>query len=411
MPEPKAQGFARFGGAEAAEPMRVFTAGRSSLRLHQGVRHLRLEEPDAYHCGKASGELLLASGDALVRLLRRAPLRWLTGLVCRIIRRRLDPVRVTPDAHAELRGLADGSGIALHTLVCVNFVFDVLKHYGIHCSTLVYFRQGSVLVGRNTDLMPALAAVALRFIRPLVVEMSLPGRARFTQVAVPCCVGVLNGFNEHGITVHSHQVIHVAEAPQGPRLASSLLMRQVLEGAHDLASATRIAEANPTARSLNVVVASAREQRGLVLEVHPDRVHVLEQAGALACTTHFESASMRPWHDGPIEASQDRLASLRSLIADHPAPDLAQMTSMLKDQRNGLAHDVSARSVSNLGTFQSFVFDLGRGVVVVSNGRRRPVSDSGVPVELHLGTLPAAPPPAARSEAAATASPAAGFAG
>ena len=410
MPEPTPRGFARFAAPEASEPVRVFTAGRSSLRLHHGVRHLRLDEVDDYHCGRAAGELLLASGDALVRLLRLAPVRWLTWLASRVIRRHLEPVRVTPQAQDELRGLADGSGIALHTLVYLNFVFDVLKHYGIHCSTLVYFQQGSVLVGRNTDLMPALAALALRLIRPLVVEVSLPGRARFTQVSGPCCVGVLNGFNEHGITVHSHQVIHVAEAPQGPRLASSLLMRQLLEGAHDLASATRIARANPTARSLNVVVGSAREQRGIVLEVHPDRVHVLEQEGALACTTHFESASMRPWHDGPIEASQDRLASLRALIAEHPAPDLAELMTMLKDQRHGLAHDVSARSVSNLGTFQSFVFDLGRGVVVVSNGRRRPVSCSGVPVVVQLGTASIAPPPAALPEAAQPVSPAAGLA-
>lgn len=410
MPEPAPRGFARFAAPEASEPVRVFTAGRSSLRLHHGVRHLRLDAVDDYHCGRAAGELLLASGDALVRLLRLAPVRWLTWLASRVIRRHLEPVRVTPEAQDELRGLADGSGIALHTLVYLNFVFDVLKHYGIHCSTLVYFQQGSVLVGRNTDLMPALAALALRLIRPLVVEVSLPGRARFTQVSGPCCVGVLNGFNEHGITVHSHQVIHVAEAPQGPRLASSLLMRQLLEGAHDLASATRIARANPTARSLNVVVGSAREQRGIVLEVHPDRVHVLEQEGALACTTHFESASMRRWHDGPIEASQDRLASLRALIAEHPAPDLAELMTMLKDQRHGLAHDVSARSVSNLGTFQSFVFDLGRGVVVVSNGRRRPVSCSGVPVAVQLGTASMAPPPAALPEATQPASPAAGLA-
>ena len=409
MPEAATRGFARFGSAGVGEDVRVFTVGRSSLRLHLGVRHLRLDEVDDYHCGKAAGALLLASGDALVRLLRRAPMRWLTALASRVIRRRLEPVRVTPAAQEELRGLADGSGIAIHTLVYVNFVFDVLKHYGIHCSTLVYFQQGSMLVGRNTDLMPALAALALRFIRPLVVEVSLPGRARFTQVAVPCCVGVLNGFNEHGISVHSHQVIHVAEAPQGPRLASSLLMRRLLEGARDLESAIRIARANPTARSLNVVVASAREGHGVVLEVHPDRVHVLEQPGTLACTTHFESAPMRTWHDGPIAASQDRLASLHALIADHPAPDLAELTTILNDQRNGLAHDGSARSVSNLGTFQSFAFDIGRGLVVVSNGQRRPVSGSGVPVVVPLGAT-AAVQPTAVPGSTVPASPTAGLA-
>jgi hypothetical protein len=51
-------------------------------------------------------------------------------------------------------------------------------------------------------------------------------------------------------------------------------------------------------------------------------------------------------------------------------------------------------------------------VVVVSNGRRRPVSGSGVPVVVvvQLGSAPLAQPPAAWPEGALPASPAAGWA-
>lgn len=364
---------------------RVFEAGRSTLTLHQGVRHLRLAEADPYHTGLAAGRLLAASGDAMVRLLRGPVAGALARLVARVARRHLAKVIVPDDVCDELRGWADGSGIHEATLRLANVVFDVAKRYGFHCSTLVFFDGETVRVGRNTDLLPALAALALRFVRPLVVEVALPGQARYTHVSVPCFVGVLNGWNEHGIAVHSHQVIHVAEDPQGPRLASSLLMRRLLEGADSLARAAEIAGANLTMRSLNVVVASVREQRGVVLEVHPDRLHVWPRDGAFGCGTHFASATMRVLHDGPVEASEVRLASMEALIREQPRPDVTALQAMLRDSRHGLRHRLSGRSLSNEGTFQSFVVDVARGRVWVSNGVRRPVSTSGVPVALQVG--------------------------
>lgn len=381
--------------APASDVPRVFTSGRSTLTQQHGVRHLRLDEPDAYHAGWATGRLLADSGDAMVRLLRLPLLGVVAWLACRIARRHVARVVVPADVGDELRGLADATGIRWHTLFFANVVFDVAKRYGFHCSTLVFFGQGTVRVGRNTDLLPALAALALRVVRPLVVEVTLPGQARYTHVSVPCFVGVLNGWNDHGIAVHSHQVIHVAEDPHGPRLASSLLMRRLLEGADSLAAAEAIARQHPTMRSLNVVVASVHEQRGLVLEVHPDRLHVLAHEGDFGCGTHFASDAMRPLHDGPIDASEQRLASMQALIARSPQPDLAALRTMLQDSRHGLRHRLSGRSVSNEGTFQSFAVDVARGVVVVSNGVRRPVSTSGRPVTIEAGApgVAAAPSP------------------
>ena len=378
--------------APASDAPRVFSCGRSTLTQHDGVRHLRIDEPDAYRAGWATGRLLADSGDGMVRLLRLPLLGVVAWLACRIARRHVARVVVPADVSDELHGLADATGIRWHTLYFANVVFDVAKRYGFHCSTLVFFGGGTVRVGRNTDLLPALAALALRVVRPLVVEVTLPGKARYTHVSVPCFVGVLNGWNEHGITVHSHQVIHVAEDPSGPRLASSLLMRRLLEGADSLAAAEAIARAHPTMRSLNVVVASVREQRGLVLEVHPDRLHVLAHDADFGCGTHFASETMRPLHDGPIEASEQRLSSMQVLIAQTPEPDLAALRRMLQDSRHGLRHCLSGRSVSNEGTFQSFVLDVARGLVVVSNGLRRPVSTSGRPVEVRVGVA-AAPLP------------------
>lgn len=369
----------------AADGAMVFTHGRSSLVHRQGVRHLRLDEADPYQTGVACGRLLRASGDAMVRLLRKPLVAGPIRLGAWVLRRHFRTVEVPAAIEDEVRGLAAGTGIAFATLFAANFVFDVMKRLGFHCSTLAFFQGDTVLVGRNTDLLPALAALALRCCRPMVVEVSMPGRVAFSHVSMPLFVGVLNGFNAHGIGVHSHQILNVAEQPQGARLASALLMRLLLEQADSLEAAAAIARRHPTMRSLNVMVISQREQRGIVLEVHPDQVHVCEPAGHFGCTTHFESAVMRPRHDGEIGPSQDRLATMAALIDAHPRPDAAALQQMLQDRRNGLRHRLSGCSLANAGTFQSFVFDLARRRVWVSNGRHRPVASHGEFVELTVG--------------------------
>lgn len=229
----------------------------------------------------------------------------------------------------------------------------------------------------------------------------MPGRVRFSHVSIPLFVGVLNGFNAHGIGVHSHQILNVDEQPRGPRLASGLLMRLLLERADSLEAAASIARRHPTVRSLNVMVVSHQEQRGIVLEVHPDQVHVAAPAGNFGCATHFESALMRPRHGGDIGPSQARLATMAALIDEHPRPDAAALQHMLQDRRNGLRHRLSGRSLANAGTFQSFVFDLARGRVWISNGSHRPVAVHGEFVELTVGGAA----PAAAGAAAAQGPP------
>jgi hypothetical protein len=297
----------------------------------------------------------------------------------------LDQLRVPDRYRDEIRGYADATGIPFEHLFVLNFCFDVLKKYGFHCSTLAVFDAQTTLVGRNTDLLPMLARFALKYCTPMIVDVAIPGQNRFSHVSVPLFVGALNGFNEAGIAVNSHQIIHAAERPSGPRLASSLLMRMLLEKAASLEDAHEIIAGNLSMRSLNIVVVSHGSRKGAVFEVHPERFHAVHHDGNFACTTHFESDTMRPLHDGVITPSQTRLASMRAMLAENHQPDHQTLLGWLRDCRNGPEHRLSGRSVSNHGTYQSFLFDLGQRCVLLSNGRKVPVSSSGefVPVRVN----------------------------
>ena len=378
------------GSAPQAAPG-VFRHGRSTLELRHGVRYLRLAEDDAYRTGFAYGRLLVQCGEPLLRVLGNPLVRAVLALLDRACSRHLQRLRVPEDYREELRGCADATGLRVEHLFFLNFCFDVLKKYGFHCSTFAVFTADSTLVGRNTDLLPLLARLLLAVCRPIVVDVAIPGRMRFSHVSVPLFVGAMNGFNEAGVAVNSHQILHAAENPLGRRLASSLLMRLVLERAASLDDARRIVAENLSMRSLNIVVTCRGSRSGAVFEVHPDGCHVVPHAGSFACTTHFESDAMRPLHDGPVTPSQVRLASMRAMLDEIPRPDRQTLMRWLRDCRNGPAHRLSGRSVSNRGTCQSFVFDLDRRCLWVSNGRTVPVSSSGEYVRVRVDADGAGP--------------------
>jgi predicted choloylglycine hydrolase len=365
----------------------------SWLEIRSGIRHLRLNEADHYRTGYAFGRLMQMSDDPILRLLKHRFLGWLVSFAAFVSRRFFANIRIPECYLDEIRGYADSTGIPYAQLYFMNFCFDVLKKFGFHCSTLVFFNPKAVLIGRNTDLHPWLAALALRFTLPTVTDVSIPGKHRFSQVSIPFFVGALNGFNQSGIAVNSHQIIHVRETADGPRLATPLLMRMLLEQANDLAGAEALVRQNPTLRSLNVVVTSETERRAVVFEVNPAQVNALSEAGGVCCATHFASTTMGKLHDGPIGTSQARQASMLAMMAENRQPDAPALIGMLQDQRNGPAHRTSGRSLTNHGTFQSFLFDLTHRRILVSNGLKRPVSLSGefIAVDVNgAGELPAA---------------------
>lgn len=354
----------------------------SWLEIRSGIRCIRLNEADHYQTGFAYGRLMQLSDDPILRLLKHRFLGWLVSFAAIVSRRFFANIRIPECYLDEIRGYADSTGIPYAQLFFMNFCFDVLKKFGFHCSTLVFFNPDAVLIGRNTDLHPWLAALALRFTRPTVADVSIPGKHRFSHVSIPFFVGALNGFNQLGIAVNSHQIIHARETTDGSRLATPLLMRMLLERASDLAGAAELVRQNPTLRSLNVVVTSETERRAVVFEVNPAQVNALSAADSVCCATHFASPTMSKLHDGPIGTSQARLASMQAMMAENRRPDASALIGMLQDQRNGLAHRTSGRSLTNHGTFQSFLFDLTHRRILVSNGLKRPVSLSGEFIEV-----------------------------
>ena len=86
---------------------------------------------------------------------------------------------------------------------------------------------------------------------------------------------------------------------------------------------------------------------------------------------------MQKYHEVIKKSSLDRLKCLQQVLSGKKDLSVKEAIDLLKDHRNGLQRNYTGYSVANIGTFQSFVFDLTKKEIWISNGNTLPVPLSG----------------------------------
>ena len=304
-------------------------------------------------------------------------MRFAINLLHAATKRNFASIRIPERYLEELRGYAEGSDLPYKTLFFMNFVFDILKKYGFHCSSVAITEPKATLVGRNTDLIPWIAKAALRWFPPVVLDIGIPGKLRYVHVTPGLFLGVLSGFNERGIAMMSHQIAATREKSVPGTLATPLLQRMILEEATDLAHAGSVIHANPVQRCVSDLVTSSAEGLSRVYEITPESVKVFDaNRSYLCCATHFTDTELALLQRHETTTSEGRLSLMNALAAGTRAiPE--EVIAMLKNYDNGLAHLRSGHSPTNEGTYQSMVFDVTGRRIFVSDGTQLPVSLSG----------------------------------
>ena len=366
------------------EDGRSYRFSHSTLKVKDGIWHLRAREAGHYESGLAIGRLLALSGYPAVRVFGGRSSRLTVSLLYAATKRHFGQIRIPGRYLEELHGYAKGAGLPYDTLFLMNFVFDILKKYGFHCSSVAFADPGKTLIGRNTDLIPWIAKIALKWFPPVLLDILVPGTLRYVHVTPGLFVGVLGGFNERGIAMMSHQIGATKERSVPGNLATTLLQRMILEEAADMASAEEIIRANPIQRCISNLVTSDPEGTSAVYEITPGSIKVTRAGGPfLCCATHFKDAELSLLHRDKSTISENRLALLNQLAAaSRPVPE--EVIAILKNSDNGLRHQKSGYSPTNEGTYQSIVFDVPRRRLFLSDGTRLPVSLTGVYREIAL---------------------------
>lgn len=364
---------------------RRYTSGRSTLEVKEGVWHLRARESGYRETGLAIGRLLATADYPAVRVFNSRYARFIVSIMYAVTKRDFRRIRIPERYLEELRGYAEGSGLPYGVLFFMNFVFDILKKYGFHCSSVAFAQPGAAMVGRNTDLIPWIAKATLKWFPPVLLDIIVPGTLRYVHVTPGLFLGVLGGFNERGMAMMSHQIGATKEEAVPGNLATPLLQRMILEEATDMAHAESVIRANPVQRCISNLVTSSTEGTSRIYEITPASIRTTHAKGPyLCCATHFKDSELSLLQRDKATISESRLALMNQLAAKtRPIPD--EVIAILKNSDNGIAHRKSGYSPTNEGTYQSIVFDVSGRRVIVSNGTRLPVSLSGDYREFVLG--------------------------
>jgi GNAT superfamily N-acetyltransferase len=364
---------------------RSFAYGDSTIEIIDGIWHMQIRENSYYAGGLAVGRLLAAAEYPAVNFFRKPHITALFCFFYIFARSHFRKIRIPKRYLEELRGYAEGTGISYRTLFCMNFIFDVLKKYGLHCSSVTVAEpDGRMVIGRNTDLFPWIGRLALRWCPSIVLEVTTPSKFRYVHVTPGLFLGVFNGFNERGIIVLSHQIAATKERAVSGNLATTLLQRVLLEESADIALAESITRSNPIQRCIGNMIVSSAEGECCIFEISPGAVKKLcRDTGYLCCVTHFQDEELAKLHRKNTMASEDRLALMNSLAKKAKATP-EDVIAILKNSDNGIRFRDSGRSPTNEGTYQSMVFDIAGQRIFVADGRTLPVSHSGIYREISV---------------------------
>lgn len=170
----------------------------------------------------------------------------------------------------EMKALAEASGVSYEEVIAFNCLADIDATYtqalGQCSNVLVSTGENFFAHGRNFDfpIIPALHnATACVFAR-------IPGEKEkhpTFSVGWPGQVGILTGCNNRGMSIG--QVTAPGKGPTLEGVALSILIRQVLEQASDVASAYTLVRNSPRTHGYNLAVGNGQEMNAIAIECKP----------------------------------------------------------------------------------------------------------------------------------------------
>jgi isopenicillin-N N-acyltransferase-like protein len=162
----------------------------------------------------------------------------------------------------EMRGIADGAGVPYERILLLNTFADAtLGRSPRLCSALAVQTREGLLVARNLDWEDH--DVAHR--SGVVFVLEGDGEQAVMSVGWPGMVGVVTGMNRAGLVI----TLNLASAGDlvGDATPSLLRLRSALDTATSIDAAVSALGREPRTMGMNLLVASGREDRAVVLEL------------------------------------------------------------------------------------------------------------------------------------------------
>lgn len=368
----------------------IYTLGRNWLRHSaSGLYEVYIEggpyQRGVYY-GKLAAELIALQEDyfheQIVKLVpSQGYLKFLKYFVG-FFNRKL-PRHVTPEYKLEIYGVSRSApdryayiGTPYQRMLNYHAAHDIghaLQNLAlVGCTSFGTWgnrsEDGELLIGRNFDFYSG-----DNFARNKIVQFEAPSEGhRFMFVTWGGFIGVTSGMNEHGLTV----TINAAKStiPLASATPVSLVAREILQYAQNIAEATAIADKRQMFVSESFLVGSAADGKAVLIEKTPKALEVYDPGDErITCANHFQSrglgGSETNTADMESSASPYRQARLEELL-DGLGPNTVDKTiRVLRDFRGKGGADIglgNEKAINQFIAHHSIVFEPRRLRVWVS---------------------------------------------
>ena len=228
--------------------------------------------------------------------------------------------------------------------------------------------DSTMIIGRNFDFY-----VGDKFAEEKIVAFFNPTKGhKFMTVTWGGFVGAVSGMNDQGISV----TINAAKTalPNGSATPVSVVTREILQYAKNIREAIAIAKSRKMFVSESFLVASAADNKAIVIEKTPDEMDVYDpKKEFIVCANHFQSNGLGKTKMNKEQenesASLYRYQRLMELLQANGKNTVQKTVNILRDQKglNGANIGMgNEKAINQLIAHHSIVFEPKKLIVWVS---------------------------------------------
>ena len=228
--------------------------------------------------------------------------------------------------------------------------------------------DSTMIIGRNFDFY-----VGDKFSEDKIVAFFSPTQGhKFMTVTWGGFIGAVSGMNEEGLSV----TINAAKSdyPLGSATPVSIVTREILQYAKNISQAVAIAKKRHMFVSESFLVASAADNKAVIIEKTPNDLDVYDpHKNFIVCTNHFQSnalaGSKKNIEQMKESASPYRYERLMELLNTNGKNTVQKTINILRDRRglhNADIGDGNEKAINQLIAHHSVVFEPQKRIVWVS---------------------------------------------
>lgn len=192
--------------------------------------------------------------------------------------------------------------------------------------------DSTLLIGRNLDFY-----MGDKFARDKIVYFCSPSQGnKFAMITWAGFVGCVSGMNDKGLTVTINAA--KSDVPTEAKTPISILAREILQYANNIAEAYAIAKKRETFVCETLMIGSAEDKKTALIEKSISKTILFSpDTNLLLCTNHYQSDSFK-FDKNNIEnirtsASMYRYNRLTELLQQNPHLSYTQAAAILRDQK------------------------------------------------------------------------------